>query len=109
MINIFTALITLFGLVAFLGGTAGILRFPDFYTRLHAAGKLDSFGSLLILLALALYNFFPVSWGSLITSAKIALIIGFLFMASPTATHAIVDAGVRAGLTPWAKREGERP
>jgi len=36
------------------------------------------------------------------------LIIIFVFIASPTATHAIVDAGVRAGLAPWVKGEKRR-
>jgi hypothetical protein len=39
----------LFGLFFFFGGAVGILRFPDFYTRLHPAGKLDTMGSLFML------------------------------------------------------------
>ena len=48
------------------------------------------------------------SLGTLLTSAKIILIVVFVFLASPTATHAIVDAGVRAGLAPWTKGEERR-
>jgi multicomponent Na+:H+ antiporter subunit G len=39
-----------------------------------------------------------------LTAAKIGLIVIFVHITSPTATHAIVDAGVRAGLKPWQKR-----
>jgi multicomponent Na+:H+ antiporter subunit G len=44
----------------------------------------------------------------LLTSLKMMLILVFVFLASPTATHAIVDAGVRAGLAPWTKGEERR-
>ena len=43
---------------------------------------------------------------NLIGSVKILLILLFLFILSPTATHGIVDAGVRAGLKPWTKNKG---
>lgn len=96
------------GLFFFTGGAVGILRMPDFYSRLHPAGKLDTLGSLLALLGLALYNLHHFSVGTLLTSAKILLILVFVFLASPTATHAIVDAGVRAGLAPWQKGDERR-
>ena len=86
----------------------GILRFPDFYSRLHPAGKLDTMGSLLSLLALALFNLHHFSVGTLLTSLKIVLIVVFVFLSSPTAVHGIVDAGVRAGLAPWRKGETRR-
>ena len=91
------------GLIFFAGGTVGILRFPDFYSRLHPAGKLDTMGSLLMLIGLALFNLHYFSLGTLLTSLKIILIVVFFFLASPTAVHGIVDAGVRAGLAPWTK------
>ncbi len=94
------------GLIFFLGGTVGILRLPDFYSRLHAAGKLDTLASLMMLLGLALANVEHFTFLGLLTSLKILLIVVFVFIASPTATHAIVDAGVRAGLKPWTKEEG---
>jgi multicomponent Na+:H+ antiporter subunit G len=96
------------GLFFFTAGAIGILRFPDFYSRLHPAGKLDTMGALLAILALALFNLHHFSLGTLLTSAKIILIVVFIFLASPTATHAIVDAGVRAGLAPWTKGEERR-
>jgi len=89
------------GLVFFTGGTVGIMRFPDFYSRLHPAGKLDTFGQMTTIGTLGLYIAF--SQGSFLTALKIGLILVFVFITSPTATHAIVDAGVRAGLKPWTK------
>lgn len=96
------------GLIFFTGGAVGILRFPDFYSRLHPAGKLDTMGSLFMLFALALFNLHHFSLIDLLTSIKIIIIVVFVFLSSPTAVHGIVDAGVRAGLKPWVKGEKRR-
>lgn len=106
--NIVVTFILICGLIFFTGGTIGILRFPDFYSRLHPAGKLDTLGILFAMAAFALFNLHHFSLGTLITSLKIILIVVFVFLAGPTATHAIVDAGVRAGLRPWTKGEKRR-
>ena len=95
------------GLIFFFATTVGILRFPDFYARMHAAGKGDTLSSLLMLLPLALYNFHEFSMANLLVAAKILLIGVFIFMASPTATHAIIDAGYEAGIKPWTKKPEE--
>ncbi|MBI9073991.1 MAG: monovalent cation/H(+) antiporter subunit G [Desulfatibacillum sp.] len=108
MLHIIAMLSIACGLIFFAGATVGILRFPDFYTRLHAAGKLDTLGVLLAMAGLALYNLHPFSIEALLTSLKILLAVAFTFIASPTATHAIVDAGVRAGLRPWTKQEDDQ-
>ena len=91
------------GLFFFTGGAIGILRFPDFYSRLHPAGKLDTAGQLLALSAVALYVAKGLSLSHTLTAIKILLIVVFVYMTSPTATHAIVNAGVRAGLKPFEK------
>jgi multicomponent Na+:H+ antiporter subunit G len=102
--NFIVMLLLFGGLFFFTGGAVGILRFPDFYSRLHPAGKLDTAGQLLALSAAALYLLHDLSREHLFTAAKIGLIVIFVYLTSPTATHAIVDAGVRAGLKPWRKR-----
>lgn len=106
--NIIVTIFLICGLIFFTGGAVGILRFPDFYSRLHPAGKLDTMGSLFMLFALALFNIHHLSMAGLLTSLKIMLIVVFIFLSSPTAIHGIVDAGVRAGLTPWTKGEKRR-
>lgn len=106
--NIIVVILLICGLIFFTGGTVGLLRFPDFYSRLHPAGKLDTMGSLFIMIGLALFNLHHFSMGNLLTSLKLILIVVFVFMASPTAIHAIVDAGVRAGLRPWKKGDKRR-
>lgn len=108
--NVIVAILLITGLFFFLGGSLGIIRFPDFYSRLHPAGKLDSMGLLMTMTGMALYVICDVTLASVLTSLKIMLIVVFVFITSPTATHAIVDAGVRAGMAPWKKEEtGENP
>ena len=106
--DIIVTVLLIFGLVFFAGGAVGILRFPDFYSRLHPAGKLDTMGSLSMLVALAFFNLHHLSLATVLTSVKIIIILVFVFLSSPTAIHGIVDAGVRAGLKPWTKGEKRR-
>ncbi len=91
----------LLGLLFILLGVVGILRLPDFYTRLHAMGKCDTLGVALVLIALALYT------GLTLSSAKLLLIAVFIGIANPTATHALGRAAIKAGLTPWTREEDD--
>jgi multicomponent Na+:H+ antiporter subunit G len=106
--DVLVTILILLGLVFLTGGTVGILRFPDFYSRLHPAGKLDTLGSLLMMTAFALYNVHHFTMANVLTSLKILLIVVFVFLSSPTAVHGIVDAGMRAGLSPWVKGKKRR-
>lgn len=108
ILNITVILFILMGLIFFTGGTLGILRMPDFYTRLHPAGKLDTMGIMSFVIALFIYNLEHLSWENIIISLKLLLIVFFVSLSSPTATHAIVDAGMRAGLRPWTKKDMEK-
>ena len=103
--DIVVIILTVTGLLFFFATTIGLLRLPDFYSRMHAAGKGDTLSSLLILLALVLYNFHEVNLANLLVAMKILLIGVFIFMASPTATHAIIDAGFESGVKPWSKKQ----
>jgi multicomponent Na+:H+ antiporter subunit G len=98
-------LIMVCGLLFFFGGTVGILRFPDFYSRMHPAGKLDTMGILMSMMAMAIFTLtHHFNLEGLLTALKIMLIVVFVFITSPTATHAIMDAGMRAGLEPWTRK-----
>lgn len=104
-INIIVIILISLGLFFFLATTIGLLRFPDFYTRMHAAGKGDTISSLIFLLGLAVYNLHHFSAASILVSVKIMMIFVFIFMASPTATHAIIDAGYESNISPWGNEE----
>ena len=99
------------GVLFFAGTCIGLLRFPDFYTRLHAAGKGDTLSSLLILLGCATYAFFQghLDIATGLVGIKILLIINFIFVGSPTATHAIMDAGYETEVKHWVKKPGRPP
>jgi multicomponent Na+:H+ antiporter subunit G len=71
-------------------GVLGYLRFPDVYTRLHAAGKVGVLGVLFLLLAGALIG--SLSWG------RALLLIFFLFLAGPLSSHVLASAAWRMGL-----------
>ena len=105
--DIVVIMLTVIGLFSFFATTVGLLRFPDFYSRMHAAGKGDTLSSLLMLLALALYNFHEINLANLLVAIKILSIFVFIFMASPTATHAITDAAFESGVKPWTKEPEE--
>ena len=76
-------------------GALGILRLPDFFTRLHAMGKSDTLGVALMVLGTAVLE------GATLNGLKIVLIIFFVGLANPTATHALGRAAYRSGLVPW--------
>lgn len=107
MTNAITVMLLLAGFFFFFATTVGLLRFPDFYSRMHAAGKGDTLSSVLILSGLALYNIHHLLLTDLLTALKIIFILVFIFIASPTATHAIINAGFESGVMPWTKESEE--
>jgi len=105
MLNTIIILLMVAGLFFFFGTTIGLQRFPDFYTRMHAAGKGDTLSSMLLLSGLALYQLHNLTALTVLVSLKILFIAVFIFIASPTATHAIMDAGFESKVKPWMKRQ----
>ena len=55
MIHLIIILLVSLGIFFFFGTAVGLLRFPDFYTRTHAAGKGDTLSTVLIILVIILY------------------------------------------------------
>lgn len=89
-----SAVSILMGLFFVFAGTIGVLRLPDFYTRIHAAGMTDTLGAEMILLGLIIQAGFSQM------TLKLLMISFFLLLTSPTATHAVAHAAHRAGLKP---------
>ena len=75
-------------------GAVGLVRMPDFYTRMHAASVIDTLGAGLILLGLLLQA------GLTLVAVKLLMIALLIFFASPTATHALARAAMLRGLKP---------
>ncbi len=80
-------------------GGIGLLRLPDFYTRIHAAGITDTLGSWLILAGLMLHEGFTLG------AAKLAMLLFFLLTTSPLSSHALAKAAFLRGLDPLQGRD----
>lgn len=106
VMSIVSMLFIIGGTFFFFGATVGLLRFPDFYSRMHATGKGDTLGAFLVVLGIALYNLHNgLELGSILTSIKVVFIAIFIFLANPTATHAITKGGLDSGVVPWTKEK----
>ncbi|MGD8783191.1 MAG: monovalent cation/H(+) antiporter subunit G [Thioalkalispiraceae bacterium] len=81
------------GLLGIIGGI-GMHRFPDFYSRLHAAGTTDTLCAALFLVGLGFQA------GLTLASLKLILIFVFIFFTSPTASHSLANAAMLGGLEP---------
>jgi len=102
--DILSWLFILAGSAGIVISSLGLLRLPDFYTRLHAGGVIDTFGAELLIIGMAIQAGF-----SLLT-AKLFIVGLFLFFTGPTATHATANAAWVAGLKPrLAERHDEPP
>lgn len=75
-------------------GALGLVRMPDFYTRMHAASVTDTLGAGLVLLGCALQA------GWTLVTAKLLVIGLLIFFTSPTATHALARAALFRGVAP---------
>ena len=84
------------GLFFMLVGTLGVLRLPDVYTRLHAAGMTDTMGAGFLILGMLLQTVQGILHGE--TTWWFVL---FLLFTSPIATHALARAGLAGGVEPW--------
>ena len=82
-------------------GTFGLLRMPDFYTRMHAASVTDTLGAGLVLAGLILQA------GLTLVAAKLAMVGLLVFFTSPTASHALARAAFVRGVEPQLHGGGE--
>jgi multicomponent Na+:H+ antiporter subunit G len=81
-------------------GGVGLLRFPEFYSRMHAAGITDTLGAALVLIGLM---FQSADWT---IALKLVVILFFLYVTSPTAAHALIHAAYTSGHEPLLADDG---
>ena len=105
IIDMISGVLVLVGLTFFLAAAVGVVRFPDFYTRMHAAGKGDTLSTILILLGVALHTAGNFSVENLLIAVKIMAIAFFIMLTSPTSTHALMQAGYDDGIKPFEKKK----
>ncbi|WP_144395301.1 monovalent cation/H(+) antiporter subunit G [Pleionea sediminis] len=94
IVSIISGVCLLAGSFLVLSGVIGVIRFPDFYTRIHAAGVTETLAASLILIGLMLI----AGWG--IVLLKLILILLLVLFTSPTASHALGKAAWKSGLKP---------
>ncbi len=82
------------GLFFIVVGSIGVLRFPDVYTRLHAAGMTDTMGAGLVLVGLSFQE------GLTLITVRLLMIWAFLLFTSPIATHALARAALHGKVEP---------
>ena len=105
--NLFITTVSWFSLV--LGGVfcivgaIGLVRMPDFYTRMHAASVTETLGAGLILLGLMLQA------GFTLVTVKLLMLGLLILFVSPTATHALARAAMARGLKPLLAAEENTP
>jgi multicomponent Na+:H+ antiporter subunit G len=83
-------------------GAVGLLRMPDFFTRMHAASVVDTLGAAFILLGLMLQA------GLSLVTVKLITIGILLFFTSPVSTHALARAALARGVEPVLAK-GDEP
>jgi len=83
-------------------GSVGLIRLPDVFSRMHAAGLIDTLATTLLIIGMTFQA------GLTLVTVKLFLIILFIFFASPTSTHALAKAALDGGVKPEVD-EDQRP
>ena len=94
LLNISSSLCLLIGSFLCISGGVGILRFPDFYSRMHAVGVTETLATTMILIGLMLQN------PDALVVLKLILILLLTLFISPTASHALAKAAIQNNLRP---------
>jgi multicomponent Na+:H+ antiporter subunit G len=84
-------------------GGLGIVRLPDFFSRLHGGGVTDTMGAGLIMIGLMLQSGFALA------TVKLLMILLFLLVTSPTACHALAQSALAHGLEPLSLNHEDVP
>ncbi len=100
MLDVLSGFLLLSGSVLLIISGFGLLRFPDFYSRIQAAGMTDTLCMILIMLGLMLQA------DSLEVGAKILFTLVFLFFTAPAASHALTKTARQSKLRPWQSDKG---
>ncbi len=101
VLDIVSGLLLIAGVFFGLSGAMGLFKFPDFFTKVHAASVTDSIAAILILGGLMLQTSFDLN------TAKLFFILMFLMITSPTASHALAKSARHGGLLTLAETKHE--
>jgi len=93
LLDVSSGLFLLIGSFLCLSGGVGILRFPDFYTRMHAVGVTETLATAMILIGLILHS------PDFLVDIKLLIILLMTLFLSPTASHALANAAMNDELS----------
>lgn len=100
-LEILTVLLTAAGVFFIVVSAVGLVRLPDLYTRVHAAGKAGTLGIVGVLMGVGVYHI-----TSLPVVFKMVTLVGFFFLTAPVAAHMLDRAAYLTGVKPM---EGTEP
>jgi len=103
VLQIGSGVLLVIGAVFSVIGGIGILRLPDFFSRIHGAGITDTMGAGAILTGLMLYA------GASLVTVKLVMILALLWLTGPTATHALAKAALMSGISADGPHAEEDP
>jgi multicomponent Na+:H+ antiporter subunit G len=101
VLELLSSLCLLLGGVLCITGGVGLLRMPDFFSRVHASGVTDTLAAPLLLIGLLL----QMEWS--LDSVKVILILIIVLATNPTATHAMAKATLHGGQKPLVVDDDE--
>lgn len=93
--DVVTVLLLCTGALFFAAGTVGLLRFPDFFTRLHAMTKSDNVGLGCVVLGLCLQ---APDWATL---AQVLVVWLLVLLSTASSSHLLARSALRRGAEPW--------
>ena len=103
LLDIVSVALLALGALGILTTALGLVRLPDFFSRTHAVGVLETLGAGMILLAFGLQTGFGL------TTFKLALVLAFILITGPTAAHALARSALHAGVRPETDKRKDDP
>ena len=103
LVEFFGHSLIVFGTILCAVGALGLIRLPDVFSRMHGAGVIDTLGIGATFLGLI------VLFGFNLISAKLIMILIFIFFSGPTASHALARAALNGGAAPKVNNDDIKP
>ncbi len=102
IITIASGFFILVGSFLCFSGGIGLIRFPDFYTRMHAVGVTDTLGAGMVLVGLMILS------PDLLVFAKLVMVLLLTLLIGPTTSHVLAKAAFHNGLMPQQLKRSEQ-
>lgn len=97
--SLISAVLLISGIAFMMVSAIGVIRLPDFFSRLHASSIGETLGMVLAGVGLIVYH------GINLTSVKIVMILIALFLVNPLGTHLISKSAIEGGHAPWKEED----